>query len=282
MRRLSNLLISVVFVAGAAVGGDARADETKPGDAQAPPKTGVSYPSRTTQINKHIAFVDLYLSSAINNAKALSSLGDADSGKMDAQLIAEARRNLDGSLDRALAHMKRVREFRSDLAMASPGVEPSTGSNAAPRPAAGADRMAKLDELETQLKDAKTASKKLAGAKLEELGPAVDGVSTHLVAAHQTFRDIAKWTSYTMLEDSNLATVPVKGEEGGAAGQEPAPPNGVAPGATRPDSHTPTNASEPPPVTPTAPPSDADKAKGKTIPGPSKPEPVQPAPGGGY
>lgn len=291
MRKLRNVMMSAIIAAGA-MAGAAMADETKPGDAQTPPKTGVSYPSRTTQINKHIAFVDLYLSSAMDNAKALSSLGDADSGKMDTQLIAEARRNLDGALDRALAHMKHVREYRSDLAMVSPGIDPSTGSNAAPRPAASGARMAKLDELETHIKEAKTASKKLAGAQLEDLGPAVDGVSTHLVAAHQSFRDIAKWTSYTMLEDSNLATVPVKGSEGeagqGTTGAAPAdsatptpPASGTSPGATRPDSTTPTTAPNPTPVTPTAPPTQADKAKGKTIPG-AKPEPVQPAPGGGY
>jgi hypothetical protein len=269
--------------------GTARADEAKKADQPAPPKTGVSYPSRTTQINKHIAFVDLYLSTAMTNAKALAALGDADSGKMDGQLISEARRNLDGALDRALAHMKHVREYRSDLAMVSPGIDPQTGSNAPARPPASADRMARLDELETHFREARAASKRLAGATLEDLAPAVDGVSTHLVAAHQTFRDIAKWTSYTMLEDGSLGTVPVKGSSdrdvppAGPVDRDlgaPQPSSG-SPGATQPDVTTPTTAPNPAPVTPKAPPTDADKLKGKTGPG-SKPEPVEPAPGGGY
>jgi hypothetical protein len=236
--------------------------ETTAGSDKA--KTGVSYPSRTSEINKHIAFVDLYIDQAVSHAKALTALGDAEPGKKDTALIQEGRKGLDNSIEKALTHLKQVRTFKSDLAIAAPGHDASSTPSVGAK--GGGDKLAKLDELERHLKEAKAASKKLASVKLDGLSSSVDGVATHLIAARSTFKAIAKWTSYTLLEDSDLATVPVSGQDD------------VAPaGEVDRDLGNPGDTSAPKSGT-----SDSEREKGNTIPGSSRPEPTKPAPGGGY
>jgi len=268
-------------------------------------KTSVSYAGRTSEINKHIGFVDLYIDQAMDSAKALAALGDSDPGKKDNALIQEGTKNLTGAIDKALTHVQHVRTFKSDLAMVAPGTDekqPSVGSTSG----SGAN-LAKLDELERNLKDARSASKKLTSAKLDTLSTSVDAVASHLMAAHTAFKDIAKWTSYTLLEDTNLATVPVSGQDRDL-GTTGTPKSDTAPGATMPDTtspsattpgkpgsaspssispdttSTPGDLSRPSPDTsttsPTPTPTPEQKSKGQTMPG-SKPEPVKPAPGGG-
>src|SRR5687768_229608 len=67
--------------------GDARPADMKPAIPGVAGQVGISYPSRTNQINKHVGFVDLYLVEAANSLKALSMLADGEPGRMDAQLI---------------------------------------------------------------------------------------------------------------------------------------------------------------------------------------------------
>jgi hypothetical protein len=263
--------------------------ETTAGSDKA--KTGVSYPSRTSEINKHIAFVDLYIDQAVSHAKALTALGDAEPGKKDTALIQEGRKGLDNSIEKALTHLKQVRTFKSDLAMAAPGHDASSTPSVGAK--GGGDKLAKLDELERHLKEAKAASKKLASVKLDGLSSSVDGVATHLIAARSTFKDIAKWTSYTLLEDSDLATVPVSGQDDVAPAGEVdrdlgtgtgtgTMGTGSAPGATQPDTATtPSDLDKPADTSaPKSGTSDSERDKGNTIPGSSRPEPTKPAPGG--
>jgi hypothetical protein len=245
---------------------------------------GISYPSKNDAINKHLSFVDLYLSDAANATKTLSVLGDMAPSKGDAKLVAEARKLLDGAIGQALTHLKQIRTHKADLEMIVPGIdteEPATGSATA-RPASA--KLAKLDELESNLKDARTAAKKIAGQKPDGLTERIDTVSAHLVTAQQRFRDMAKWTSYTLLDDTNLGTVPVRGanetpgeidrDVGQPMNTTPARPGETTTPGTLPDRGQPTEAT-PPDRAPGTPPGTAN-------PETPKPEPVKPAPGGGY
>src|SRR5262249_5919179 len=129
------------------------------------------------------------------------------------------------------------------------------------------DQVAKIGEIERQLKDAKSAAAKLSKAKSQDLGSAVDGVATHLMGADTAFRDIAKWTNYTRLANTNLGTVPVSGSgTSGSMGEDHKMPSGTGTGTTGSPSTTTPGSTTPHSTTPgTAPP---------------KPEPTQPAPGG--
>jgi hypothetical protein len=244
-----------------------RPTDMRPAVPGAADKPSVSYPSRTNQINKHVSFVDYYLSESANAAKTLSIIGDGEPGRMDAQLVAEARKNLDGALDKALSHLKHVRGHKTELSLLAPGVEggaadPATGSATA-RPSD--NRLAKLDELESHVKEARSASRKLAGVKVDDLSATVDGVSTHILAAQQSFRDIAKWTSYTLLDDTSLGAMPVRGDQTGPGGdvqRDVGKPMGT-PSAPESSSPAGIEKSKPEPTTP-----------------PPRPEPVAPAPGG--
>jgi hypothetical protein len=329
--------------------GDRQDVSGKTGDKAA--KFGASYPSKMSEINKHISFVDLYLNEAANNAKALSTLADAESGKRDSQLIQEGRKNLDGAIGNALTHLKHVRGFKSDLEMApametpgTPGTSGTptgsgtmgtgtgttgtsetgatgtgttgtsetgatgtgtTGTGATGTGTTGtgtmgtgtmghgtmmgthdkATNIAKLDELETHLKGARTAAKKLASAKMDTLSTSVDAVTTHLVAAQQTFRDLAKVTSYTLLEDTNLGTMPVRGGEGMPSGDIDRDPQRGTPGTTTPDIQSPPGTTTPDRTgTPgtQSPGSVSPDRSGTTPRPPTDREPTRPAPGGGY
>jgi hypothetical protein len=121
----------------------AGSETAMPGDKA----VGISYPSKNDAINKHLSFVDLYLSDAANATKTLSVLGDMAPSKGDAKLVAEARKLLDGAIGQALTHLKQIRTHKADLEMIVPGIdteEPATGSATA-RPASA--KLAKLDEL---------------------------------------------------------------------------------------------------------------------------------------
>lgn len=202
------------------------------GAQQLPPEAGGPAPTR--QIQKHLSFVDLYLTQAGGSAKTLTLLGDADPGFMDdAQLVAEARRTLDMSLDRAQAHMKHVRDLRSDL-----GGKPGA---------------ARLDALDTHLRDARDASKKLAAASGEALNAGVDTVSTHLAAAEDSLRELAQSVGYTLLRDTSLGRMNVKGSgmpagqiERDAAKQPQAAPSEPVPEASPPPSPQPKQVPPPP------------------------------------
>ena len=62
---------------------------------------------------------------------------------------------------------------------------------------------------------ARAAARKLGVGKSEDFISNVDAVGTHVSAAQQTFRDIAREASYTLLIDQNLRTVPVSGQQPG-------------------------------------------------------------------
>jgi hypothetical protein len=263
----------------------------------------------------------------MNDAKVLSTLSEGEAAKSDRALVGEAQKNLTTDIDRSLTHVQKLRGMKNELSMAggsmggSMGEHDTTGSksgmesHAGKSPAAGAsgsqteskgeaksgihstgtgamasnDKMSKLDEIERQLKDAKSAAAKLGNAKSQDLASAVDGVSTHLMGADTAFRDIAKWTNYTRLAQTSLGTMPVSGSgtgtgtmdedhnlpsgttPSGTPGTGTGSPSTTTPGSTTPGSTTP-NSSMTPGTTPPH----------STTPGttPPKNEPTQPAPGG--
>jgi hypothetical protein len=162
--------------------GSATPSTTSPGQ---PANPGGSSPSSATPDT----------SSAKPSATA-SSAG-AMSFKPDATVINEAKTNLNSALDKAASHVASLRGLKNDLAAS----------------ATGEDRVAKLTQLEQSFKDAKTAARKINAAKASDLSTAVDETGSQLMAAQNLFRDIARWTNYTMLSDVRLGTVPVRGTE---------------------------------------------------------------------
>ena len=233
-----------------------------------PPGTKVANAERTSDLNKEVGLVDLYLTEAINGAKFLATIADAAPGANDKAILLEARKDLDAAIDMTLVHTGKLRARKSDLALAADRGGPVAS---APAPAKSP---ASIDELERQLKNARIAGRKLAVTRLSELSGAIDGVATHLMGADNAFRGIAKWTNYTRLSSTNLATVPVRGDElppsGGTSrdldrgGVTPSPgPRDAAPPGVR--------STGPGMTTPgAAPPGNPD---------PAASEPVQPAPG---
>lgn len=165
------------------------------------------------EMSKQLALVNVYLDNAKNNLKVLSLVADLPAGKLDTKIINETQRNLDTSIDKALTYAKQVR--RQGEMMGMGGHQMPTDEMGQTQPVAGGqqDPMMKLDEFENHLKQAKSASKKLKGAKQANLAPAVDQVTTHLVAADQAFRDLSQHANFTALEDINLDTAPVRGTE---------------------------------------------------------------------
>lgn len=246
-----------------------------------PPGTKVTNADKNSDINKQVGLIDLYLTDAINNAKFLTTLGDASAGSNDKAIVAEARKNLDVAIDKTLTHVEKLRAWKSDLAMAA-GSSGAPAASGTPAPAGGPN-VGSIDELERQLKNAKIANKKLATAQLADVSGAIDGVATHLMGADNAFRSIAKWTNYIRLSSTNLSTVPVRGDElpatgrahrdldPGAATPSPGPHDGAtspgirstSPGMTAPGA-------TPPDMAPGVRPGNAN---------PSSREPVQPAPG---
>ena len=191
MRKFTGLLTLVV---GIGLSGLALADTAK---------TTKDTAARSGQQQKHIGFVDLYLTTAVNDAKVLAQLDTAS----DKALIGEAEKDLGTAIDRSLSHVQKLR-----------------GAGAA------TDQSAKIEEIERQLKDAKAAAGKLAGTKSADLASAVDGVSTHLMGADSSFHDFIKGSGYTRLSETSLGTIPVRGNDSGATGgksgedQKPAVP----------------------------------------------------------
>jgi hypothetical protein len=246
-------------------------------------KTSISNADRNTELNKHVGFIDLYVTAAINDAKFMSTLADAAPGPSDKGIVAEARKDLDQAIDRSLGHLTKLRTFKRELSMAAGGGGATDASADSQRQdvsgdaTAGSDRLGKLDILERHLKEAKAATKKLAGVQMADLSTAIDGVATQLMGADTAFRAVAKWTNYTRLQNTNLSTVPVRGDDVPAGPVErdidkdrmlppasPALPDKPPALPDRPGA----NGTVPPGKTPSATP-------------PSINEPVQPAPGTG-
>jgi len=211
MSRISRPLAIVLGVLGIGVTPIAFAD------TPLPEKTAVTNADKNSDINKQVGFIDLYLTDAINNAKLLSTFADAAPGATDKANLSEAKKNLDGAIDKGLTHLGKLRGYKSDLAAAA-GASPASRKRsdaAAPAPerAASGASLGQLDQLERHLKEAKSASQKLGGVQPGDLSTAVDSVATHLMGADAAFRGIAKWTNYTRLQSTNLSTVPVRGDE---------------------------------------------------------------------
>jgi hypothetical protein len=96
--------------------------------------------------------------------------------------------------------------------------------------------MAKVDQIERQLKEVKDATRKLRGVKADALPATVDAIAIGVAGADETFREIARSARFTRLEQMKLGAVPVKGteekemEKEKEKGTEPMP----APAPTRP------------------------------------------------
>lgn len=210
---------------------------------------GVTTSATASQLNKEIGLVDLYLGEGVNNAKLLANIADVERSPEDKAIVAEARQNLDLALDRGLAHVQKSRTLKTDLK----------------RAAGDAGRLSQLDELDKQLREAKSSLKRLSAVEMTELATAVDGIATHLMGADAAFRDVAKWTNYTRLASTTLGTIPVRGDElrthdsDWATDKKPGVPRLGAP----PSNNNMTPVRTPPPGSPPTP----------------MPEPVQPAPG---
>src|SRR5262249_512434 len=109
MRKFGGLL-TIVVALGAGTAALAHANDDKRAG-----KTGVLARGQRNQINKQIGFIDLYLSNAMNDAKVLSTLAEAETGKADKALISEAQRDLTNAIDRSLTHVQKLKGMKAEL-----------------------------------------------------------------------------------------------------------------------------------------------------------------------
>ncbi|MBI4509857.1 MAG: hypothetical protein HY698_09485 [Deltaproteobacteria bacterium] len=159
------------------------------------------------EMRKHLLLVDVYLSDAVNNTKAISGLSELKLEKKDKPIVDEAQKNIDTNLSMATTHIGHARQ----RGMA--GTAKREEGAMERQPVAGVDPQAKLGELEQHLKAARDAAKKVKTARLEELDRAIEPVAAHLSAAEKTFTDLARSANYTRLEQMELGRVPVRGTE---------------------------------------------------------------------
>jgi len=136
-------------------------------------------------MGKHLALLNVYLENAILNAKALSSLSDMNvpTGEKN---VKELTKNLDMSIKGAISHIGPLEKMNDP-------------------------KMTRLQDLNQSLKEAKATIAKLKKAKNADFDAQVDQVGASLSSSQQIFRDVAKTANFTVLEDVNLQTVPVKG-----------------------------------------------------------------------
>ncbi len=137
---------------------------------------------------KRLGLVDFYLTDAINDAKLLSSLAEQPSGKVDRQILAEAKRNLDASIAKAIQHANQVK---------SPDIKGQT------------------DAFVQDLKQAQLSAKKVPVTSMAQLSTSVDQVAAHLMAANDTFQQLSTTKGITRIETMKLSAAPVSGHEPG-------------------------------------------------------------------
>lgn len=157
---------------------------------------------KSSLTNRHLALVDMYLNEAIDSAKILSSVSEQQLAKSDAAILNEVKKNLDTEIGKALGHINDLKSVKPENTSAAQTAMPAQ------------DSTARVGELEQGLKDARTAAKKLDLTKAGG-AQAMDDVGSHLMAAQNALREIAKQANYTMLSDVKLGTVPVRGTEPG-------------------------------------------------------------------
>jgi hypothetical protein len=195
---------ATILTVALGLGALALADETAdPKDNMAGHQTTATAPDMKTDVTLQLALVDVYLTGAIANAKALDVFAQTPGSKNDGALIEEVRGNLDMSVNKALKHvtaMKAMKPTKENVAGGMPE-------------APMAMDFAKLDELEKQLKEVQTSASKINATKMTALSGSLDSLNSNLMAADQTFRDIAQAASFTRLDTVKLNAVPVKGTE---------------------------------------------------------------------
>jgi hypothetical protein len=163
------------------------------------------------EAQKRLALVNVYIDDAVNHTKALQLLSGLELEKKDAPIINEVQKNLSTSIDSALKHLAHVKKM-----------EGVTGTG----------------ELESHLKEAKAAARKISGSKVAELETSIAPVETHLGAASSSFHELAKGMKITLIEDIDLGAAPVRGieEEQPKPEELPAPAQPTAPPSeTRPE-----------------------------------------------
>ncbi len=195
MRRAIYLIAAVIVLGWAA---PAAAD-------RGPGKTGSEKQGAQGMVpGKRLTLINVYLSDAVNNTKALSSLVEMTLDSSDKILVQEVHKNLDSSIDNALSHVKKMRDDDKRMGMRK-------AKEMEKQPVAGA--ITRVEELERHLIEAKASSKSLEADKMDKIDMAVDAISTHLKAAEDIFADIAKDAKFTRLDQIELGKVPVKGRE---------------------------------------------------------------------
>ena len=142
------------------------------------------------QAGAHLALADFYLSGAVNATKALQTIAELPVEYRERAHIAEVHGQLDRGITGTATHIAHLR------GMALPEIE-----------------MAKVDQIERQLKEVKDATRKLRGVKADALPAVVDAIAIEVAGADETFREIARSARFTRLEQMKLGAVPVKGTE---------------------------------------------------------------------
>jgi len=212
MRRFATIL-SVSL----ALGGLAYADDTDPAGKQ--PVSGhemTNTPSvdQKAELQKQLSLVDVYLTQAIANTKALSTLAQqSQTGKSDSSLIEEIHGNIDTSVNKALKHVSSIKSMKANKENVSGTEDKSMGVGGVQQQQPGQADLAKVDDLEKQLKDVQSASSKITGSKMSAIQPNLDTLSSSLMTADQTFRDIASAASYTRIDSQKLNEMPVRGTD---------------------------------------------------------------------
>jgi hypothetical protein len=139
---------------------------------------------------KQFVLVDFYLTDAVNITKALTAFSEQAPGKMDKAIMDEAKTDLNNAINKALLHANVVHAM-----------------------AISTDLKSQTDTLIRDLKDSQASVRKVNATKLADLSKSLEGISTHLMAADDAFKQISSTAGFTRLDTMNLSSQPVSGHE---------------------------------------------------------------------
>ncbi|MFH0901368.1 MAG: hypothetical protein V2A73_12135 [Pseudomonadota bacterium] len=210
---LAGSLVALLLGIGADNAG-AQATGSAQEETKYPPSTAAGMTMMSTDAKKEMVLLDSSLSAAIADAKALSQLAEIQLTNKDKKVVADLHRDMDSRIDQALHH---GRLLNSMMMPASAGTSTGGQEGAMERmPVAGSAKVSgEISMVLRNLEQAREASKKVKGVSMQELGSAVDNVSSFLSNALSAFRNAAQSANYTRLDEIELSKVPVKGMEEG-------------------------------------------------------------------
>jgi hypothetical protein len=200
-----SILAAVASMSLAAGGGAyAQGSPGEPGAGGAQGQTGAEVApgaKSTTEANKHLGEIDVYLKDAENNTKALYQTAQASPGRLDTTLEKEALNNIDKAISSALTHVQHVKSL----------------------PEAKVSDTQRLDRLQRDLERAKTIASQLrhqiAAGDRAAVSAQASSLFAQLRAADDGFGQIADEQNLVRLD---RVTMPERQPVGGGEANPPA------------------------------------------------------------